>query len=211
VTLSRGAQRRRALRPAAFAAAALGVLGAGGIAGCGIQSSGLKVVGAAPTVQAANDVTGDGQSDDTGPIEYYLFFYKDGQLVPVKRHTSDQPTEQSVMQALIKGPDTGEQAEGYTTSIPASLVTTSYTANQQQWDYQYSQGLNFQERGQIVCTIVNDLGAPTVGYYVEGKGQLAWNACNDFTTAVDFPPLVSSPTPSDPGSGDSVGSDGSGN
>ena len=193
-------RRRRAVR---LAAAAAGLLGAMGVAGCGIQPTGVKVVGAAPTLQAANDVTGTGGAG--GGNEYELYFLRDGKLTPVVRYTDDSVTQELVLQALISGPSSTESAGGYTSAIPSSLSIVSYTAADQQWNYQYGQPLNSAEKAEIVCTLQQDLDAPSVGTYTP-TNQL-WNDCFDFSEDYGAPEIAgglasTSATPTDTGSGD---------
>jgi hypothetical protein len=190
---------RRAVR---LTAAGAGFLGAMGVAGCGIQPSSMKVVGAAPTLQAANDVTGTGNAN--GENEYELFFFRDGKITPVMRYSDDTVTQDLVMRALIGGPSTSDAADGFSSVIPNNLSVVSYTAVDQQWNYQYSQPLTMAEKAEIVCTIQQDLGAPTVGTF-SGQGQQLWNDCFDFSEDYGAPAIVgglSSATPSDNDSGD---------
>ena len=196
----RGSGRRRAV---GLTAAVAGVLGAMGVAGCGIQPSGMKVVGAAPTLQAANDVTGAGNGSGN---QYALYFFRDGKLTPVMRYSDDAVTEELVLQALIKGPSSSENADGFTSAIPGSLSVVSYTAADQQWNYQYSQPISMVEKAEIVCTVQADLNAPSVGTFTpqDEQNQL-WNDCIDFSEDYGAPAIVgdlASATPGDSGSGD---------
>lgn len=195
---SHAPRHRRAVR---LTAAVAGFLGAMGVAGCGIQPSSMKVVGAAPTLQAANDVTGTGNAN--GENAYELFFFRDGKLTPVMRYSQDAITQELVMQALIGGPSTSDAADGYTSAIPNNLAVVSYTAVDQQWNYQYSAPLAMAEKAEIVCTIQQDLNAPTVGTFT-AQSEL-WNDCIDFSEDYGAPAVVgdlASATPSDNDSGD---------
>jgi len=160
------------------AAVFAGMVGALSLAGCGIQSSGMKVVGAAPTLQAANDVTGTGNPN--GENEYELYFFHDHKLTPVVRYTSDQVTQEMVIAALIKGPNTTDTADGYTSAVPGNLSIVSYTARDQQWNYQYSMSLDPAAKAQIVCSIQSDLNAPSVGTLTADGSEL-WNSCYDYS------------------------------
>ena len=194
---SRG-PRRRAVR---LTAAVAGVLGAMGVAGCGIQPSTMKVVGAAPTLQAANDVTGT-EGSGNGANQYALYFFRDGKLTPVMRYTDDTVTEELVLEALIKGPNSTDSSDGYTSDIPSSLQVVSYTAADQQWNYEYSQPLTTAERAEIVCTVEADLTDSSVGTFA--KPDENWNNCSDFSEDYGAPAILgslgsASVTPTDSG------------
>ena len=190
--------RRRGVR---VTAALAGVLGAMGVAGCGIQPSAMKVVGAAPTLQAANDVTGT-EGAGSGGNQYALYFFRDGRLTPVMRYTDDTVTEELVLEALIKGPNPTDSSDGYTSYIPNSLEVVSYTAVDQQWNYAYSQPLSTAEKAEIVCTVQADLNASSVGTFA--KPDENWNNCSDFTEDYGAPAVLgslgsASATPTDSG------------
>ncbi|HEX4787093.1 MAG TPA: hypothetical protein VH372_01425 [Actinospica sp.] len=176
--------RRRALGVAAAVAGAVGLMGAGG---CGIQSSGLRVVGSAPSLQAANDVTGE---QSAGGDQYQLYFFRDGKLTPVQRYSSQTLTQDLLLAALIKGPTAADQSQGFTSLLPASLSVISTTARDQQWDYEYSQPLTFAQKAEIVCSLQVDLSAPSVGTYF--KGDQIWNNCSDFTEDYGAPAILPS-------------------
>jgi hypothetical protein len=180
-----GPRRRRALGAAAAVAGTVGLMGAGG---CGIQSSGMRVVGSAPTLQAANDVSGSGSAG--GGNQYELYFFRNGRLTPVVRYTDQTVTEDVVLAALIKGPNSTDQSDGYDSVVPTSLSVVSTTADNQQWNYQYSLPLSIAEKAEIVCTVQADLGAPSVGTWTKG-GQI-WNNCYDFSEDYGAPAIVPS-------------------
>ena len=174
-------------RGAGVAAAVAGVVGALGLAGCGIQSTSMKVVGAAPSLQAANDVTGTGNPSGSGQNQYELYFFREHKLTPVVRYASQPVTQELIFAALIKGPDTTDTADGYTSTIPGGLSIVSYTARDQQWNYQYSLPLNQAAKAEIVCSIQADLNAPAVGTWTASPSQSGesdqqfWNSCFDFS------------------------------
>lgn len=177
--------RRRALSLAAAVAGAVGLMGVGG---CGIQSSGLRVVGSAPSLQAANAVTG---AQGAGGGQYQLYFFRDGKLAPVQRYYSTETlTQDALLAALIKGPSSTDQSQGFTSLIPASLSVVSITARDQQWDYEYSEPLTFAEKAEIVCSMQVDLSAPSVGTFF--KGDQIWNNCSDFTEDYGAPAILPS-------------------
>lgn len=174
------------------AAAVAGVVGALGLAGCGIQSTSMKVVGTAPTLQAANDVTGTGIPGSSGENQYSLYFFRDHKLTPVVRYTNETVTQQLIMSALIKGPNSTDTADGFTSSIPANLSVVSYTAHEQEWNYEYTEPMDLAAKAEIVCSIEADLNAPSVGTWSAATGDEFWNDCNDFSG--DFgAPLLSNP------------------
>jgi Sporulation and spore germination len=192
-----GARPRRALR---FAAAAAGVLGVLGTAGCGIQSSSMKVVGAAPTLQAANDVTSSGNSG--GGNQYTLYFFRGDRLTAVTRYTDDTVTQELIVDELIKGPTSTESSAGYSTDIPGDLSVISFTARDQQWNYAYSEPIDMGEKAEIICSIQTNLSdAQSVGTATDGG--VSWNSCGDFAEDYGAPALLpnlgSSASPSESG------------
>lgn len=178
-----GRRSRRALG-AAVAGTVVGLLGTGG---CGIQSSGMRVVGAAPSLQAANSVTGSGGS---GGNQYSLYFFRNGKLTPALRYTDQPITADLVLDALIKGPNSSDQAQGFSSVIPASLRVIDTTARDQQWNYAYSQPLSIAEKAEIVCTVQADLSAQSVGTATSESQN--WNNCYDFTEDYGAPAVLPS-------------------
>ena len=178
-----GPRRRRALGAVAAVAGTFGLMGAGG---CGIQSSGMRVVGSAPSLQAANAVTGSGNS---GGNQYQLYFFRNGRLTPVLRYTDQTITQDLVLAALIKGPDSTDQAQGFSSVIPTTLQVTSTTARNQQWNYEYSLPLSIAEKAELVCTVQADLSAPSVGTATPVQ---VWNNCYDFSEDYGAPAILPS-------------------
>lgn len=193
---SHGTLRWRGVGAAtAMAGAMAGLLSVGG---CGIQSTGLRVVGSAPTLQAANDVTGDGAG--SGSFQYELYFFRGGKLTPVLRHTDQAVTSDVVLAALIKGPNTTDESQGYSSVVPTSLSVVSTTARNQQWNYQYSLPLSTAEKAEIVCTVQANLGAPSVGT-ATSAGDQSWNNCYDFSEDYGAPPVLPSVYSNSPSTG----------
>lgn len=182
-----GPRRRRVLGALAAVAGTVGLLGVGG---CGIQASGVRVVGSAPTLQAANDVSGATAAPGGNQNQYQLYFFRNGKLTPVLRYTDQPITQNLVLTALIKGPNSTDQSQGYTSVIPTSLTVVSTTARRQQWNYQYSLPVTIAEKAEIVCTVQQDLGAPSVG--TATPGEQTWNNCYDFTEDYGAPALLPS-------------------
>ena len=175
--MSQASAPTRARRRGLAALAAAGTAGLVTIAGCGVQATGLKVVGSAPSLQA-QDAIGSA-SGGAGANGYSLYFFRDGRLNSVQRHSDTAVTQELVLQELIKGPDPTEQSEGFSSEIPSGLSVDSYTARQQLWAYQYSQALSIPEKAEVVCSMQVDLGAPSVGTVNPGEGTV-WNNCSDF-------------------------------
>jgi hypothetical protein len=184
---SHGLPGRRGPRVAVAVTGALVLLGT---AGCGIQSTGLKVVGAAPKLQAANDVTGT-ESPGGGGNKFELYFFRDDTLVPVLRTTDQQVSQKLVISELIKGPSGGDQANGFTTEIPASLTLLTTTAKNQAWYYAFTEPLTMAEKAQIVCTVQEDLNAPSVGVLTPVDAH--WYNCSDFTEDYGAPAYLPNP------------------
>jgi hypothetical protein len=195
---SHGPLHRRGM---GVAAAVAGLVGALGLAGCGIQSTSMKVVGSAPTLQAANDVTGTGNPN--GQNQYDLYFFRDHKLTEVVRYTNDPVTQELIMAELIKGPDPTDTADGFTSAITGGLSIVSYTAHDQEWNYQYSMPLSLAARAEVVCSIQADLDALAVGT-ATADGSQFWNICTDFTDDFGAPAYLpnlgtASATATDPG------------
>ena len=95
------------------------------------------------------------------------------------RYAAQPVTQAVILTALIKGPNSTDAADGFTSVIPSDLTVESYTAHDQQWNYQYSQALSGAEKAQIVCTIQADLNAPSVG--TATSVNQFWNNCFDFS------------------------------
>ena len=173
--------RRRGFASAAGAVALLAT------AGCGIESTGVQVVGAQPAAQPAGDLPGDGPS--SGAHNYYLYFFRDGQLTLTKRSADAPVDQQTILQQVIEGPTKAELAQGYTSEIPTGLQIVDLTAQGEAWAYQFSDELGREERAQIVCSIQANLDAPSVAT-VYGSAKLTWNICWE-----DFPDLGAPPYP----------------
>lgn len=180
-TLHVGPGRRRVLASGAGAAALLAV------AGCGIQPTGVQVVGAPPAAQVAGNLPGGGPSG--GEYAYYLYFYREGRLASITRFTSSPVDQQTVVDAVIGGPTKEELAKGYTSAIPSSLKIVDLTAQGEAWAYQFSDQLGRQERAQIVCSIQANLPAPSVAT-VYGDAKLTWNICWEDFLDLGAPPYL---------------------
>jgi hypothetical protein len=170
-----GRARRRGLASAAGAAALLAT------AGCGIEPTGVQVVGAPPAAQAAGALPGGGPS--SGQYPYYLYFFRAGHLSSTTRFAAAPVDQRTVIEALINGPRPDEAKQGFVSEIPSSLKILDLTAQGEAWAYQFSDELGRDERAQIVCSIQANLPAPSVAT-VYGGARLTWNICWE-----DFPDL----------------------
>lgn len=180
-TLHASRTRRRGLASAAGAAALLAT------AGCGIEPTGVQVVGAPPAAQAAGNLPGGGPS--AGQYAYYLYFYREGQLASVTRLTATPVDQQTVVDAVIGGPTKEELAKGYSSAIPGTLKIVDLTAQGEAWAYQFSDQLGRAERAQIVCSIQANLPAPSVAT-VYGDAKLTWNICWEDFLDLGAPPYL---------------------
>lgn len=194
-TLHVGRARRRYLASAAGTAALLAT------AGCGIEPTGVQVVGAPPAAQAAGNLPGSGPSG--GAYPYYLYFFRDGRLASTTRFADAPVDQRTVIDAVIEGPRPDELKQGYTTQIPAGLKIVSLTAQGEAWAYQFSDQLGREERAQIVCSVQASLSAPSVAT-VYGNAKPTWNICwEDFPDlgAPAYPPNAAGPsaTPAEDG------------
>ena len=50
--------------------------------------------------------------------QYELYFFRDHKLTPVVRYTNQPVTQELIIAELIKGPDSTDTADGYTSAIP---------------------------------------------------------------------------------------------
>jgi len=173
--------RRRGLASAAGAAALLAT------AGCGIEPTGVQVVGPPPAAQVAGNLPGSGPSG--GQYSYSLYFYRDGRLASITRFAGAPVDQQTIVDAVIGGPSRDEAAQGYKTAIPDSLKVVDLTAQGEAWAYQFSDQLSREERAQIVCSIQANLPAPSVAT-VYGDAKLTWNICWEDFLDLGAPPYL---------------------
>jgi hypothetical protein len=166
--------RRRGLASAVGAAALLTT------AGCGIEPTGVSVVGAPPAVQGAGDLIGGGST--AGAYAYYLYFFRDGHLAVTTRYLSEQADQDSVLKQVLAGPTKTELAQGYSSEIPAGLSLITPTWNGEAWAYQFSNEIGREARAEIVCSIQANTDAPSVATVYASK--ITWDICWE-----DFPDL----------------------
>jgi hypothetical protein len=158
------------------------------LAGCGIQPTGISVVGAPPS---ANMASADASPSPqvlaaSGQVYIYLLQSQGGTdlLVPVIRTIVGQKiTDDSVAQMLIKGPTQLEVKEGFTSEIPSSLTATSNAYGYSD-AYVLSDLLQPLAKAQFICTMQEYDQSVSIGYFYPDSQmtQLNWVACKDTTT-----------------------------
>lgn len=189
---------RRRLTAAAALIAALAVT----LAGCGIQSTGISIVGAAPTglIASANPLATPQADAQDGQISILLLQSGTNQLVWVPRTIDGAVNEASVAAALIKGPTETELKLGYYTDIPPELVVTPDALGQRA-AYTLSPYVEWSPlaRAQFICTMQEYDQSDSVGY--TWSNSLAWVACKDTTQQPIYLPGISATAAASPDSG----------
>lgn len=173
----------RAQRRLWVAAGSAAVL-ATGLSGCGIQPTGISVLGNAPTAAAPSA----GSNAPSGPIDGQLLIYllqvQDGKtvVVPVHRAAPAQVTDGAMAELLVKGPTPEELKEGFTSDVPQNLVVTPNALGFSD-SYGLSTYLGSWAKTQFICTMQEFDQSQSVGYYYPGTGmtQAVWLACEDTT------------------------------
>ena len=158
------------------------------LTGCGIQPTGISVVGAPPSanVPSANSTTTPQALAASGQVYIYLLQNQGGTdlLVPVIRTIVGQKiNDDSVAQILIKGPTPMEQKEGFTSEIPSSLTATSNAYGYSD-AYVLSDLLQPLAKAQFICTMQEYDQSVSIGYFYPDSQmtQLNWVACKDTTS-----------------------------
>ncbi|MGH3417320.1 MAG: hypothetical protein ACRDVE_22220 [Actinocrinis sp.] len=160
-------------------------------AACGIQPTGITALGPAPAAltgsppQSADAGAGSGQ--------FLVYFYQDERLAPAYRPSSGSITEDTVLKALIDGPDRTEQAAGFTTEVPASL-RVKIRAGGLFGAYGIDQVLTSRAKAQFICTMQYYNGTISVGIQLAGSATVNWNSCSDTTN--QYIPMRVDQTPS---------------
>jgi hypothetical protein len=158
-------------------------------AACGIQSSGITVLGVAP--QGPSAVAATIPTTVAGESTFALLFYQNGELEPVYRTAAKSTLDDmTVVDALRAGPSKVEIAEGYYSALPGSLVI-SPKSDDQAWAYGFSETINQAALAQFVCT-VQIFSQTQVGWKDLSKGggsPLSWVGCSDTTR--QYIPLLS--------------------
>jgi hypothetical protein len=135
-------------------------------AGCGVRASGVITGGAAPT----------GPAEGVG-----LYLVSNKRLTPVLRATRGKLTPAETLTLLAGGPDTDEQAQGFTTEIPPGTGVLNVVSDPSGVVVMVSvdvAALSATAVDQIVCTVsgtsVSDTRAPGSGTFavtlVGGQG-----------------------------------------
>ncbi|HEV2343521.1 MAG TPA: hypothetical protein VGS97_05455 [Actinocrinis sp.] len=170
-----GRDAKRRLRRGALLAALLLPTGAA----CGIQPTGIIVLGAAPAAQLASPAA----PFDTSPgsTQYLVFFYQNDRLAPAYRSTKGGVgvSERIVLEALVMGPTQAEQAAGYSSAVPSGLVAKP-RANGLLGAYNLSQPLGQRAKSQFICTMQYYDQIESIGIQVQDSNVI-WNACSDTT------------------------------
>jgi hypothetical protein len=175
------------------------------LAGCGIQPSGITVLGAAP--QEPSAVAATIPTTVAGETTFALLFYQDGELEPVYRTVPTSTlNDMLVITQLRAGPTRTELAAGYSSAMPDGLVVTPKT-DDQAWAYGFSETVNQAALAQFVCT-VQIYSQKQVGWKdltKNGYNPLSWLTCSDITRqfipllstgGTDTPDVVGTPTAS---------------
>lgn len=171
--------RRRRRAAAAVGGAAL----ACALAGCGIQSTGIAVVGAAPTPltgSAAPTALGDGGDNE---VTVYFLTGDDGTLVPVQRTVSGPVDESKVISLLIGGPTKAEGESGLYTDFPPGFTATP-NAESLQYAYGLNEVLDQFARSQFICTMQAYDLVIAIGYISPNMKEMEWLGCSDTTTQI---------------------------
>lgn len=147
-------------------------------AACGIEPTGIVVLGTAPAaVQASPAQSFDGSPGET---QYLVYFYQDERLTPAYRFTRGEVTEMTVVESLISGPTKMELSEGYTSAVPSGLAAKP-RANGLLGAYNLSQPLGQRAKSQFICTMQYYDQIGSVGIQVQDSNVI-WNACSDTTS-----------------------------
>lgn len=157
-----------------------------GLAGCGIQPTGISVVGAAPSALSPSATPSAQEIASSGQVYIYLLQDQDGtnEIVPVLRTIVGQKIDDAtVAQLLVKGPTDDEAKQGYTSEVPDSLVVAPNALGFGD-AYTLSTYLDSWGRAQFVCTMQEYDKSSSVGYYYPGTVMTAvnWVACKDTTS-----------------------------
>ncbi|WP_238013642.1 hypothetical protein KZZ52_54725 [Dactylosporangium sp. AC04546] len=128
-------------------AAAVAVLAATLLTGCGVRPSGVITGGPAPRASG-------------GWVR--LYFLKDGTLTPVLRRADPGTRPAQTLGLLLAGPAADERADGYTTDVPADLGPVGVQAGELAATVTVAGdpvALSATAAGQIACTVVDAVSA----------------------------------------------------
>ena len=147
-------------------------------AACGIQPTGITVLGQAPAAAEASPA----QSLDTSPgsTQYLVYFYQGSRLTPAYRSIKGEVTETTVLDALIGGPTPTEQAQGFSSAIPTGLAVKP-RADNELGAYNLSQPLGQRGKSQFICTMQYFDQIDSIGIQL-GDTRPIWNQCSDTTS-----------------------------
>lgn len=147
-------------------------------AACGIQPSGITSLGPEPTVPAA---AAQPTPSGAGSSTFVLYFELGGYWTPVNRPSDGAATEAEILQALVQGPTTAEQKQGYVSALPAGLSIKPQALGERA-DYQVSEAVGAAGRTELVCTMQYFDQSDSIGILVPGAAEPEWLACSDTTT-----------------------------
>ncbi|MBS2961759.1 hypothetical protein KGA66_01775 [Actinocrinis puniceicyclus] len=145
-------------------------------AACGIQPTGITVLGQAPAavgaaVQPSQAFGSSGQ--------FPVFFYLNDRLTPLYLPAKADTTEQDVLDALLNGPSKTAAAKGFVSALPATL-TASIQADGLRYAYKLNLPLTAHAKAQFVCTMQYYDQTLSVGLQV-GDSSMTWLGCSDTT------------------------------
>ena len=149
------------------------------VASCGIQASGITTLGPAPAATAGASGAPSFNAA-SGSSQYVLFFYLGDRLTADYRAAKGAVSEGEVLDALLAGPNPGEQAKGYATMLPPKLTAT-INAGGQRYSYSLNQSLSLRAKAQFICTMQYNDESPSIGIQVQ-DANVNWNACSDTTS-----------------------------
>lgn len=167
-------------------AAAAGALLLPTAAACGIQPSGIIVVGAAPAAVAASPVLA---TEGLGSTQFLLYFYQNDRLTPAFRSSAQPVTQQLVLQALFAGPTAAERQAGFYTQLPQGMAAKP-DAHGEEFAYLLAKSPGTAGKAQFICTMQYLDKSASIGVELADSGQLNWNGCSDTTD--QFIPMPSS-------------------
>jgi len=171
------------------------------LAGCGVQQTGIAIVGSAPSVVSApsTPVTEDGIGQSQ--VTVYFLTGPTGTLVPIVRTISGSLDENAVIAQLLAGPTKTEQSDGVYSNLPEGLTATP-NAQQLSYAYQLSEQLDPLARSQFICTMQANEQTNSIGYIYPPMKELVWVSCDNTTTQ----PLLLPGQPQPSASGDNSNS-----
>jgi len=151
------------------------------LAGCGVQQTGISIVGSAPSAVTAPSAlpTQDGVGESQ--VTVYFLSSPSGTLVPSIRTIDGPLNENAVINQLLAGPNATERDEDYYSNLPLGLTVTP-NAEQLSFAYQLSEQIDQLARAQFICTMQANEQTNSIGYIYPGMKELEWVSCDNTTT-----------------------------